>query len=200
MNAIWATIIGFGLAAGVALGGARLTPEEDAPAVQEATPCVAGVARLGFMSGDWTHTDPSGVWEERWSAPLAGCIVGSLRWVREGEPRMYEMLAIEEDEQGHVRMFVRHFHKGLKPWEKEAGVDTPTPAWVLTHVENGRAVFENTAVGFPAKMTYEGVGGRGGVYASLKVTLEGQERGVVRHVVFQFSRIAPEPILIEDAP
>lgn len=212
MKAIWTAVLGLGMAAGglgTAMGIARLAPDE-APETSEATPCVAGVARLGFMAGDWSHTDDSGVWEERWSAPLSGCIVGSLRWVREGEPRMYEMLAIEEDEQGHVRMFVRHFHKGLKPWEKEAGVEARTPTWVLTHVEKGRAVFEDPSIGFPAKMTYEAIGGMGGAGEgnggnglapdSLKVTLEGQENGAVRHVVFQFSRVAPEPLLIEDAP
>ncbi|MCA9281154.1 MAG: hypothetical protein H6812_01635 [Phycisphaeraceae bacterium] len=175
-------------------------PSQDAPPdVPEATPCVAGVARLGFMSGDWTHTDDSGVWEERWSAPLSGCIVGSLRWVREGQPRMYEMLAIEEDENGHVRMFVRHFNKGLRPWEREAGMEARTPTWTLTHVEKGRAVFEDPSIGFPSKMTYE-ADKRGVAPTTLSVTLEGTENGAARVVVFEFNRIAPDPIFTQGDP
>lgn len=197
-RALAASLIGMGLFAGGAMGVNRLARQDAGPGALEAAPCVAGVARLGFMAGDWSHTDESGVWEERWSAPLSGCIVGSLRWVREGRPRMYEMLAIEEDEQGHVRMFVRHFHKGLRPWEKESGADARTPTWVLTHVEKGRAVFEDPSIGFPAKMTYEAMGGADAP-ESLRVTLEGQENGAVRHVVFEFGRIESDAGIVEES-
>jgi len=175
-----------------AFGVARLVQDEGAD-VPEATPCVAGIARLGFMAGDWTHTDDSGVWEERWSPPLSGSVVGSLRWVRDGSVRMYEMLALEEDENGHVRMFVRHFGKELKPWEKESAPDAKTPTWTLTQIEQGRAVFEDPSIGFPAKMTYE-ANNRGVAPTRLKVQLEGVENGANRIIVFEFQRVEPDPI------
>lgn len=186
MKRFWAAAAGAGVLMGVLGGAARLSQEDPAarPPAPAAEPCVAGVVRLGFMAGDWTHTDESGTWEERWSAPLGGCIVGSLRWVRQGQPRMYEMLAIEEDEHGHVRMFVRHFNKGLEPWASEAD---KTPTWTLTEVEKGRAVFEDPSRGFPAKMTYEA--GPGPDPDRMTVRLEGVENGATRLIVFEFRRM-----------
>lgn len=184
--------VGIAASALILLGAVRQQPAAEAPPqppAPAAEPCVAGVALLGWMTGDWSHTDESGVWEERWSPPLSGCIVGSLRWVRGGKPAMYEMLAIEEDEQGHVRMFVRHFNAGLKPWAKEDG--NPTPTWVLTSVERGRAVFEDPAIGFPAKMTYTG-DFENGRSTALKVRLEGVENGAVRLIDFEFRPIERE--------
>lgn len=169
--------------AGGVAGGTDGPDEAAAVDTPTAQACVAGVALLGWMTGEWTHTDDSGTWEERWSAPLGGCVVGSLRWVRDGKPAMYEMLALEEDEHAHVRMLVRHFNAGLTPWKSEDGQTTPT--WTLTHVERGRAVFEDPSRGFPSKMTYT-ARFDGERTTGLRVKLEGLERGAARVIDFEF--------------
>ena len=101
--------------------------------------------QLAFMSGDWEQTLETSRFEEHWSRPNAGSMVGAGKEVSEGTTTFMEFMSIEEGA-GAIRMWVVLG----KPSE---GKRPPVP-FRLTRAEQNKAVFENAENTFPAKITY----------------------------------------------
>jgi len=108
---------------------------------------------LGWMAGHWVGEAFGGRIEEAWFAPAGGSLSGSFRLVRGGRAEMYELLLIEQDEDGDIHYRFKHVGRGWQPWE-----DEPLE-YRLASLEGRKATFRSTAEepvpNAPAWFTYE---------------------------------------------
>lgn len=109
----------------------------------------AKIADLGFFQGAWQGTFQGGPIETYWSAPAANNLMGSLRMIRDGKIRLYEILVLEQTDAG-VTLLVRHFQPGLVPQEEKDRPDR----YVLIEQGADRAVFEKVG-GDPVRVIWE---------------------------------------------
>ncbi|MEZ4703345.1 MAG: DUF6265 family protein [Rhodothermales bacterium] len=95
------------------------------------------LANLAFIAGHW-QGEPEGAFiEEIWSAPNGNTMMGSFRYVQEGEAVFFELMTIDTiDPVPSLR--IKHFSAGLIAWEDKEEVHV----FPLVRVENREAVFE----------------------------------------------------------
>lgn len=108
------------------------------------------VADLAWLSGTWVTAQEGVYLEETWSTPEADSLVGMFRWVQGGTTGMYELMSIEQEDAGPV-FRLRHFNRGLSPWESEAG---GIESFALVSSEGTTAVFEDPASEDVRRVTY----------------------------------------------
>ena len=107
---------------------------------------------LIFMAGNWTAPFHGGIFEESWSFPEAGTMVGHGRLVIEGKTQFMEFLSIEMDEVGDCTMYIV-----LGALSKGAKVPI---AFKLASMEATSATFERGGDDFPVSISYERSGER----------------------------------------
>ncbi|MDZ4701535.1 MAG: DUF6265 family protein [Rhodothermales bacterium] len=97
----------------------------------------ATLADLAFIAGHW-QGEPEGAFiEEIWSAPNGNTMMGSFRYMQEGEAVFFEMMTIDTiDPIPTLR--IKHFSAGLIAWEEKAEVHL----FPLIRVDGHEAVFE----------------------------------------------------------
>lgn len=170
---------GISLVVVVALLGAgiwfvRLAP---AGASEEGASRVVGASMeaVSWLEGRRAGSQGERRWEEHWSAPDAGGMVGMFRMLEGERVIVYELLMIEleTDEGGGARVVhrLRHFGPGMKAWEEgpiEYGLVEATPELIL---------FRNRTEEGPAYIRYMREGGEGGVRVWVGATPEPGERG-----------------------
>ena len=94
------------------------------------------VGALAWLAGKWLGVVGKDPVEEYWTAPAGDSLLGMFRWLAGETVRFYEILVIEEEEDGLV-MRIKHFDPGLKGWEeKEAAVN-----FDLVQVTEQEAIF-----------------------------------------------------------
>ena len=71
---------------------------------------------LVWMQGSWRESSENVVREEHWSEAIAGTMVGMFRWCVGDDLRFYELITLEEQD-SRILMLIRHFNRGLVPWE-----------------------------------------------------------------------------------
>jgi hypothetical protein len=79
------------------------------------------LADLSFMTGLWRADWNGGMGEENWSAPSGDSMMGTCRFVKDGKGRFYELMLIEQTQDGPV-LRLKHFNAGLIGWEDKAQV------------------------------------------------------------------------------
>jgi hypothetical protein len=132
--------------------------------------CAAAHAQRGapaaelpsWLTGQWVHQRGETLWEEHWSEPAGGAMMGMTRMVRGDEPVLYEFQTIETTGDGEIVLLLRHFNApGMELWEGEK--DAPMRfTLVSTRSERDRAegvlqeaaVFERTTRGGPQRVIY----------------------------------------------
>ncbi len=77
----------------------------------------AKVEDLGWLSGAWQGSFQEDTVDEYWSHAQPGSMVGVYRWVKEGNPWLYEMMLVETEGDSVVARF-KHFDPGLKGREE----------------------------------------------------------------------------------
>ncbi len=110
-------------------------------AIGSAPPAKATIDQLAFISGPWTGTLGDRTIEQHWMAPLGTSMLAMYRNVQDGQPRLYELLAIEQDGEG-LALRIKHFAPGdglVGRQEKDAAITHR-----LVRVEGQTAVFEGT--------------------------------------------------------
>ncbi len=145
-------------------------------------PCLLAIAAalagpvddLAWMAGAWRGEADGMVFEESWTPPIEGNMVGSFRMLKAGHPVFYELIVIETDEEGaHMRL--KHFDAGLVGWEKRKRA----VSFELTAAEPGAwAQFEDPNTG--KKLVYR----RDGDTLRVELTHEGGQD------VFDFALLA----------
>lgn len=106
---------------------------------------------LGFLAGAWEHDEEGLLMREVWDAPRGDAMIGHFMIVNRGTAALYELFVVEQDEGAPV-LRLRHFNRGLVPWESEQ--EGPL-ALTLVDVTDNRAVFENPEIEFPRQIVYE---------------------------------------------
>lgn len=143
--------------------------------LQPATPVMDAKADdLAWMTGRWEAQKWGGVFEETWSTPRGGTMLGHGRLIRENATAFMEAMSIEKPKGGILTMYIRTG----KLSDSEAKI---TP-FVLSEIGKERAVFVCNDHGFPDRIEYV----RKGV--ALTVTLTGKENNTPQKEVFDFKR------------
>jgi hypothetical protein len=94
---------------------------------------------FAWLTGSWRQEDEEHVWEEHWLPPEGGTLLGATRLVVDGQTRLYELSALEQ--QGDdIFLRLRHFGTGLVPWTSEAD---GARSWRLTQLDGCEARFED---------------------------------------------------------
>ena len=101
-------------------------------------------------------------------------MAGIFRWSKGGEVYLYELLTLEESDDG-VTLKLKHFGPGLVGWEDKAA----SVVFDLAGISDGRAVFEQRG-GDGSRVTYRR-SGEGAMTATF------QERGG-QELVFEYAR------------
>jgi len=146
------------------------------PPLSEAT---ATVSDFAWLEGTWRLSQDNLEMEERWSAPLGDGLVGTFRWLRNGEVWMYELMAISKDH-GRFVFRLKHFTRQFASWEEKDKALT----YGLTKIEPNRAVFEDPERDEPRRFIFYRP-----VPQTLIVRLEGFEDGEETEQEFQFSLV-----------
>ncbi len=123
------------------------------------------IDQLAWLTGRWISEDGGQYIEETWSPARGDAMVGALRWARNGSVWLYELMSIEEEEDGLV-FRLRHFDRNLAPWKSEA--DGPL-TYPLQNFGENMVIFENPDRDQPRRFVYERKGD------SLTIRLEGPE-------------------------
>lgn len=116
---------------------------------------VVRLADLAWMSGRWTANRDGQELEEVWSGPIGGTLTGMFRWSRQGKTFLYEIITIEEEDDGRLVYRMRHFNRGLKPWESEK--DAPLTMNIV-QAAGASVTFEDPEREFPRRIEYERAG------------------------------------------
>ncbi|MYG48256.1 MAG: hypothetical protein F4164_02555 [Gemmatimonadales bacterium] len=145
------------LAAVDPLVGATETVGRDADAVgrtASAAPAPAiDLDELAWIAGHWGGDAFGGQIEEAWFSPAGRSMSGSFRLIRDGLAVMYELLLLEQDDDGEIYYRFKHVGRGWVPWE-ETRLE-----YRLTALEGRKATFRSTAETPPSNapwwFTYE---------------------------------------------
>lgn len=140
------------IAAPAAPAPAQDQPAETAAPTARATPTLEA---LSWMTGRWVMEAPGQHLEETWGHPRGDALVGTFRWNREGRIWLYELMSVEEDEDGRAVFRLRHFSRELEPWASEA--DGPL-VYPLAESAPNRVVFENPDRDEPRRFLYSRAG------------------------------------------
>jgi hypothetical protein len=111
------------------------------------------VEDLAWLAGHWVGEIGGQPVEEHWSEPAAGAMMGMFRWLRDGQPFLYEHFLLEPGPVGPV-MRLRHFHPGSVAWEEK---DRPVPFTLASLITGGdavEAVFEDRTKRPVVRLTY----------------------------------------------
>ena len=91
---------------------------------------------VAWLEGHWIGTGFDAKIEEVWTGLDGRSLLGMFRLVQDGQPRVYEIITVVEEE-GSLVMRLKHFSGALKGWEeKEQFVSFP-----LVKLEPGAAWF-----------------------------------------------------------
>jgi len=75
------------------------------------------IADAAWLTGRWLGEGFGAQLEETWSPPVGGQMVGHFRMARDDAPMMYELLLLEQSDQG-LRYRVKHFNPDFLGWEE----------------------------------------------------------------------------------
>ncbi len=121
------------------------------------------IESLAWLVGGWRAE--GGSFEEYWSPPRGGTLIGMARFFRGDRVTMTELISIADAGDKGIIYSVRHF--GIDLRDHPAGA----AAFRLDEAGEGRAVFVLPENDFPSKITYARDGEK------LVVTLEGEQGG-----------------------
>lgn len=129
------------------------------------------IERLGWMTGKWACSIWGGTFEESWSLPNGGTMIGVGRHIRGGDTVFMEFMSIEPDEDGLTMwMLLGAPSKGEKH----------PHAFRLTALSDDEALFENPSNPYPSKIRYQPR--EGGLWCRI----EGTEDGRMKFDDFEF--------------
>ena len=119
-------------------GGA---PAAESPVADTLPSGAVSVADLAWLAGSWGFEEDGRRYEEHWTAPDGGTMLGMSRTVAGGRTVAHEFLRIDERD---GRLVYTAWPSGQA-----------TASFTSVEVEAGRVVFENPAHDFPTRVIYE---------------------------------------------
>jgi hypothetical protein len=76
----------------------------------------AGIEALAWLGGAWQGMFGEDRIDEHWSAPAAGTMVASFRWIQGGKLYFTEHITVQEELKG-LLMCIKHFDPNMQGWE-----------------------------------------------------------------------------------
>lgn len=76
------------------------------------------VTDLTWFQGDWHGEKDGNTFDESWSTPDGGTIMGMFRWLKNGSLHFYEFMAVEPEDNTLV-FRIKHLNRGLVSWEEK---------------------------------------------------------------------------------
>jgi hypothetical protein len=144
----------------------RLAPGEKSPP--------ATIADAAFLVGHWTGKGLGGTFEEVWTAPQQGAMVGMYRGLKaDGSPSFYELLTIRETA-GSIEVRLKHFNPDMTGWEEKAEVVTMP----FVGKRDGVVHFDGMAFQVTGSDTI-----------SCYLAIENKKDGSVREATFTYTRV-----------
>ncbi len=129
------------------------------------------VTTLGWLAGSWAEEGKGFRWEEHWTAPAGGTMVGMARMVQDGATAFTEALRIEQRQDGIVYVATPS--------------NQPTTEFLLVEHTGWQAVFSN-----PAHKTPSTIGYRLQPDGSLMAWIENEVDGQIQREFFPKTRAA----------
>ena len=77
------------------------------------------IEQLQFLTGFWEGEGLGGIVQEQWSTPEANSMIGSFRMIEDGMNNFFELLLLEETENGIIYK-VKHFSNSFEAWEDKS--------------------------------------------------------------------------------
>ncbi len=122
MNARPSLVLALAVATTVALGAEPRTEHTYRLSDGESPPA-ATLADASWLVGSWVGTAFGQEFEQVWSAPSAGSMIGTFKLMSGDEVSFYELLQLSVDD-GTLSLKVKHFNADFTAWEdKEDFVD-----------------------------------------------------------------------------
>jgi hypothetical protein len=160
------------LLAAPALAQQRLTEHTLRLAPGQASP-PATIADAAFLVGHWTGEGLGGTFEEVWTAPKKGVMVGMYRGLKDDAPVFQELIVIRE-EAGSLMVRLKHFNPDMTGWEEKAQVVTMP----FVAKRDGLVHFDGMAF----KVT-------GPDTLTCYLAIENKKDGTVREATFTYKRV-----------
>ncbi|MBL8087191.1 MAG: hypothetical protein JNM85_03865 [Chthonomonas sp.] len=135
------------------------------------------ITDLSWMSGDWTCEVWGGKFEERWSLPRDGTMVGTGRHFVDGKTKTIEHMTIEANADGTLTMWVLP--------QRLNRTDLKSSAFVLKEASDKRVSWVCEEKEFPRSITYTKLD-----KDSMTCVLSGEQDGKQVSVDFPFKRNA----------
>jgi Domain of unknown function (DUF6265) len=111
---------------------------------------MTGLEPVGFLEGRWLAELDGDLLEELWLPAAGSAMLGAFRWLSGGEVKLFELMAITEEEPAPVYR-LRHFDADLTAWEER---DRPF-ALPLVAASTDEAAFEGpNPYGETVRFTY----------------------------------------------
>jgi Domain of unknown function (DUF6265) len=129
--------------------GTQTLPSAAASTVSLLQPTLADFA---WLAGEWHGTWGPRLALEAWTPPRAGAMLGSFQLSENGKTLVVELLTLTEED-GMLKLHIRHFTPALLAWEKQDAV-----ALNLQSANPTTAIFENHADGEPKTATFTRLG------------------------------------------
>jgi len=80
----------------------------------------ATIDSVAWLAGSWKGKAFGGTFEEVWTAPSGGTMVGMFKLMHNNQPTMYEFELIVE-EKGSLSVQLKHFNADFSGWEEKDG-------------------------------------------------------------------------------
>lgn len=119
-------------------------------AIGTAPAAKATIQQVAFIAGQWTGTLGDRHIEQHWMTPIGTSMVAAYRNVQGTEPKLYELLVIEQEAGGLV-LRIKHFAPGQGLAGRQPQGESVNHR--LVKVEGQTAVFEGTGEN-PARVTF----------------------------------------------
>ncbi|MFC1799395.1 DUF6265 family protein [Candidatus Eisenbacteria bacterium] len=110
----------------------------------------ASLDDLVWLAGSWSGRIDGDDFEEVWSAPSAGAMMGMFKHVSDGSVRFYEFMTITREAE-QIDLTIKHFNPDLVGWEEKDGA----ARFVLTRSTGKQAVFHQSSGDKPLWLVYE---------------------------------------------
>jgi len=106
------------------------------------------LATASWLVGQWRSGAKEKVqFEEHWTEPAAGAMMGMFRLSRDGKPGVYEFLLLEEETDG-TYLRLRHYRTHMED------IDKAPIRLKLTQADDKQLVFENPDNDKPKRILY----------------------------------------------
>ena len=151
-----------------------------APAIGTAPAATAKIDQVAFIAGQWVGTLGDRHIEQHWMKPQGTSMVAVYRNLQGSEPKLYELLAIEQEGDGLV-LRIKHFAPGAGLAGRQAQGESINHK--LVKVDRQSAVFEGTGEN-PNRVTFTRTSA-----SALDITVERMRDGQPVKTVFAYKSV-----------